>query len=116
MFYAQLIIHHLELVAVFSQNESTLSLQRLCPYYYRPAWQRGRVWQEGGVRGRGRAWQGGVHGRGACMAGGGVRVAEGCAWQGACMACTPPWQILQLRHTVNERVVRILLECILVFS
>ena len=27
---------------------------------------------------------------------------------------TPPGQILQLRHMVNERVVRILLECILV--
>ena len=39
------------------------------------------------------AWKGGMHGRGACM------------------PCTPH-QILQ--DTVNERVVRILLECILV--
>ena len=74
MFYAQLIIHHLELVAGFSQNESTLSLQRLCPYYYRPAWQRGRVWQEGVCVAGGRAWQGSMHGGG----GGG-----GCAWQKA---------------------------------
>ena len=43
----------------------------------------------------------------------------GCAWQGgcvvvgACMAGGHAWQIL--RDTVNERAVRILLECILVF-
>ena len=30
------------------------------------------------------------------------------------MARTPPGQILRLRHTVNKRAVRILLECILV--
>ena len=67
---------------------------------------------------------GGMHcggrmcGRGACVAG-------VCVWQGACVAggacmagvhawhaCPPPWQIL--RDTVNERAVRILLECILV--
>ena len=53
-------------------------------------------------------------GRGVCMTG-------GHAWQGACMAggghachAFPPLQILRLRHTVNERAVRILLECILV--
>ena len=51
----------------------------------------------GGMCGRGRAWQG------ACMAGG-VR------GRGAYMA--HPQQIL--RDTVNERAVRILLECILV--
>ena len=78
MIYAQLIIHHLELVAGFSPKKSTLSLQRLCPYYYRPAWQRGRVWQEGGC---------------ACMAGG-VRVAGGCAWRGAYMA----WQAKAYRQ------------------
>ena len=61
----------------------------------------------GGVRGRGHAgqgacmagghvWQGGMHGRGMCVVGVGGHV----------------WQIL--RDTVNERVVRILLECILV--
>ena len=58
----------------------------------------------GGMRGRG-----GMHGRG-CMHGGGH------AWQGACMAggaCVPQ-QIL--RDTVDERAVRILLECILVLS
>ena len=48
----------------------------------------------GGMCDRGHAWCGGVHGRGACMAG-------GCAWQ-------------ILRDTVNEREVRIPLECILV--
>ena len=53
---------------------------------------------------RGRAWQGacvagGMRGRGGCVAGGGVR----CAWQ-------------ILRDTVNERAVRILLECILFSS
>ena len=47
--------------------------------------------------GRGHAWQGGMHGR-------------GCAWQGG--HAPLPQQIL--RDTVNERVVRILLECILV--
>ena len=46
---------------------------------------RGHVWW----------WGGGMHGRGACMAGG--------------YACQIP------RDTVNERAVRILLECILVY-
>ena len=75
----------------------------------------------GGVCGGGHVWQGGMHG-GMC---------GGHAWQEACMAggmcgrgaCVvvggmhgrphmPHWQIL--RDTVNERAVRILLECILV--
>ena len=57
----------------------------------------------GGVRGRGgHAWQGG-HVLGVCMA--------GVFGRGVCMTCTPPRQILWLRHTVNERAVRILLEC-----
>ena len=104
--------------------------------------RRGRVWQ-GGVRGgggwgcgRGHAWQGGMRGRGVCMAGGscmaggmlgkGACIAWGCAWWGhvwweacmvacvvgACMAGGRAWQIL--RDTVNERAVRIILECILV--
>ena len=48
-------------------------------------------------------------GGGASMAGGvGACMAEGRAWQ------PPPRQIL--RDTVNERAVRILLECILVFD
>ena len=52
----------------------------------------------GGVDGRGHGWQlAGVCGRGACVAEGGRA-----------------WQIL--RDTVNERAVRILLECILVNS
>ena len=102
----------------------------------------GCAWQ-GGVRGRGPAWQGacmagGLHGRGhawqgACMAGGcvwqGGVCGRGHAWQGVCMlggmhggggmhgrgvcmAGGRVWQIL--RDTVNERAVRILLECILV--
>ena len=66
--------------------------QEFCP--------QGGAWQ-GGMRGRGgihrgRAWC--MHG--GCMAGG---MAGGCAWQ-------------ILRDTVNERTVRILLECILVTS
>ena len=48
------------------------------------AWQGGM--HGGGIHGRGPAWQG------ACMAG------------GVCMPCMPPpWQILLLWHTVNER-------------
>ena len=46
-----------------------------------------------------------MHDWGTCMVG-------GHAWQGARHTC-PPWQIL--RDTVNERAVRILLECILVY-
>ena len=90
---------------------------------------RGCAWREG-VRGRGvcvagrHAWQGvwqgvcmvgGVHGGGACVVGGVWQ--ERCVWQGgvrgrgACMM-GGAWQIP--RDTVNERAVRILLECILV--
>ena len=54
----------------------------------------------GGMHGGGHAWQGGMW-QGACMAG-------GCVWQGACMADTTRYG-----DTVNERAVRILLECIL---
>ena len=43
---------------------------------------------------------GGMHGKGACMAG------------GACVAGGHVWQIL--RYTVNEQLLRILLDCILV--
>ena len=79
--------------------------------------------------------RGGVHGGGACMVGGcawqGGMCGGGHAWWGACMAggmhgrghawwggmCGGgvgwrAWQIL--RDTVNERAVRILLECLLV--
>ena len=56
---------------------------------------RGHAWQVGGMcGGGGHVWQGDMHGGGVCMAGGRA------------------WQIL--RDTVNERTVRILLECILV--
>ena len=86
--------------------------------------RRGRCAWQGGMCGTGRAWQwGGMCGKGACMAGGHV-------WHGACMAvrwgaCVArgqggmrdrgcAWQIL--RDTVNEWVVRILLECIPVIN
>ena len=78
----------------------------------------------GGMHGRGNAWQGehawqgGMHGRGSCMAGGhawqGGMCSRGACMVGACEtggACIPQ-QILW--DTVNERAVRILLECILV--
>ena len=80
----------------------------------------------GGVHGKGACMAGGhMCGGGACMAGGhvwwGACVVGGCmhggghAWQGACVVgvgwgCA--WQIP--RDTVNERAVRILLECIFV--
>ena len=54
----------------------------------------------GDVHGRGMHGKGGVHGRGHAW------------WGGACVAGGRAWQIL--RDTVNERAVRILLECILV--
>ena len=68
----------------------------------------------GSVRGRGdawgRVWLGGMCGRGAN------------AWQGVCVVGGHAWQGVRathalrqiLWHTVNERVVRTLLECILV--
>ena len=63
----------------------------------------------GGVCGRGV-----MHGRGASMAGG-WGMCGGHAWQeGMRDKHTPSEQILRLWHTVNERAVRILLECILV--
>ena len=88
------------------------------------------AWQ-GGMCGRlvsmvgGHAWQGGVHGRGACMAGGvhgggGEMHGGGVCGKGACMAggmhggggmCGGGGHAW---HTVNERAVHFLLECILV--
>ena len=57
---------------------------------------------------------GGMHGRGACMAGGhawqGGMHGRGRAWQGCVRGRGVAW------HMVNERAVRILLECILVVS
>ena len=50
---------------------------------------------------------GGVHGRGACLAGGGH------AWRGGMHAMHSPPRHYEIR-SVNARVVRILLECILV--
>ena len=58
----------------------------------------------------GHAWQEDVCGRGPCVAKG-VCVARGHAWQGGYHARRgPAW------HTVNERAVGILLECILVVT
>ena len=57
------------------------------------------------MRGKGGGWRG-CMAEGVCMAGG--------AWQGGMHGRGCVWQIL--RDTVNERAVRILLECILVRS
>ena len=82
----------------------------------------GHAWQ-GGMHGRGHAWGcawqgaclGGMHGRGLVWQGGicdrGSLCGRGACMAGVYMPCTP-WQILW--DTVNERAVRILLECILV--
>ena len=68
----------------------------------------------------GRAWQRGCKWRGACVAGGGhacqgtcpARGVSGGGREGACMPRLPPPSPRQiLRDTVNERTVRILLEC-----
>ena len=63
----------------------------------------------GGVHGRGHAWQGACMAGGVCVAGG-VH-GRGHVWQGG-HSCSPPHHQI-LRDTVNERAVRILLECIL---
>ena len=55
---------------------------------------------------------GGMCGGGACMGGG--HVWQG-AWHGGWCTMHTPQQILQLWYMVNERAVRILLECILVW-
>ena len=59
--------------------------------------------------GRGHAWQGGMHGRGACTAG--VYMVVGCMPH---MPPPPPANTMRYGDTVNERAVRILLECIFV--
>ena len=77
----------------------------------------------GGMHGRGRAWQGGhawwgacmtggMHGRGACMVG--ECVAGGMHDRGACMVGSMHGSGGVCGDMVNERAVRILLECILV--
>ena len=90
----------------------------------------GHAWQgacmTGGMCDRGTCVAGGVHGGGCVqvegMHGREGRAWQGCAWQGAWGVCSGghawwggacvPWQIPW--DTVNERAVRILLECILV--
>ena len=94
---------------------------------------RGRVWLPGGVHGcQGCAWlPGGMHGcQRACMAkgvhgkGGGMCSEGGHVWQrGAYVAkgrhawwrWGHAWDTTRYGDTINERAVRILLECILVF-
>ena len=81
---------------------------------------RGHAWRGHALQG-GHVWQGGSAWQGTCVAGGPC-VVGGHAWQGACvaggmhdrgcMAGGHAWQIP--RDTVNERAVRLLLECILV--
>ena len=71
----------------------------------------GHAWLGGACMVGGICGKGGMCGRGVCIAG-------GHAWPGGmhgrgCDTC-PPGQTLRLRHTVNKRTVRILLECILV--
>ena len=56
----------------------------------------------GGMHDRGHTWQGGMHGKRGGVCGGGCMV-------GVCVAGG-----VRAWHTVNERAVRILLECILV--
>ena len=90
----------------------------------------GHVWQgacvAGGMHGRGGVWQGGMHSRRACMTGDvhgrGVHAWKGVGMFGGGMCGRGvggmhgegrrAWQIQ--RDTVNERAVRILLECIIV--
>ena len=67
---------------------------------------------KGGMHGRGCVWQGVVHSSGMCGR-------EACTARGACVAggvrgMHAPHLPQILRDTINERSVRILLECILV--
>ena len=77
-------------------------------------WQVGHVWRDACVAG-GHVWQGCVHGQEPCMAGGRhVSQRRSVHGRGPCMPCMAPghYQI----WSVNAWAVRILLECILVFS
>ena len=83
--------------------------------YYRPQRSWGKViFSEACVKNS--VHRGGVCGRGGvCVAGAGHVWQGGRAWQGGVHGGGgSTWQIL--RDTVNERMVRILLECILVFD
>ena len=55
----------------------------------------------------------GVHGGGVCGRGD-MRGGRGACVVGGCMPCTPLTNTTRYGDTVNERAVRILLECILV--
>ena len=97
------------------------SLRRLCFYMCLSVHREGvcgrgvHVWV-GGMCGEGHAWQGCVHsgGHAGGMSGEGGKCGRGHAWWGGHAWHTCPPQIL--RDTVNERAVRILLECILVIK
>ena len=98
--------------------------------YYRPQTKFAKVMflqvsvcPHGGVRGRGVCMVGGACMVGVCMLGGhawwGVCMAGGMHGggvhcRGACVACMPPPPRTDTTATVNDRAVRILLECILV--
>ena len=92
--FQSLIFHS---VSIFTARKQ--SFRRLC--YYRCLSVRGGG---GGMRGC----------RGTCMARGAC-VAKGCCvWQrGACMVRGCAWDMTRYGDTINERAVRILLECIL---
>ena len=97
------------------------------------AWQKGGVWRRGGMHGEGGTcvakgacvakgevrgggghvwWRGACVVKGACMAKGAVHGEGGCAW-----AARPPPRVSYYEiRSVNARAVRILLECILVYS
>ena len=96
------------------------SLQRLCFYRCLSVHRGGGcAWLPGGMHG---CWWGDMHGcrGGVCVAkGGGMCGKGGHVWQrgGLCMANGGhAWDTTTYGDTINERAVRILLECILVWT
>ena len=96
-----------EIVTIFTARKR--NLRRLC-------FHRCLSVHEGGCMAGGMCGRGGMCSRGACMAGGVCVAGGGHVLQGACMAHMSPLPQQILRDTVNERAVRILLECILVIN
>ena len=72
-----------------------------------PAWWRGHAWQRGACVAKGVHGKWGMHGKEVCMTKGGMHGKGGYVWQRGCVHGIR-WD------TINERAVRILLECILV--